>query len=107
MQDERSQTQPSSTSAHSVTNELVPDCDPHVMLNQLLTEDKPEAALAVASPAFEGSRLIMMLPAKPVRAPTQSPTGTASPAIVQRIGVNMMDALMRKAPLAIVVKVKP
>ena len=65
------------------------------------------AALAVASPAFEGSRLIMMLPAKPIRAPAQSPAGTASPAIVQRMGVKMMDALIRNAPLAIVVKVQP
>ena len=72
-----------------------------------ITSGAPVAALAVASPAFEGSRLIMILPAKPVRAPTQRPTGTASPAIVQRIGVNIIDALMRKAPFAIVVKVKP
>ena len=67
----------------------------------------PAATVAVASPAFEGSRLISMLPAKPVRAPTQSPTGTASPAIVQRMGVKIMEALMRKAPFAMVVKVKP
>jgi hypothetical protein len=67
----------------------------------------PAAASAVASLAFEGSKLIRMLPAKPVRAPTQSPTGTASPAIVQRMGVKMMEALMRKAPFAIVVNVKP
>ena len=49
----------------------------------------------------------MMLPAKPMRAPAQSPTGTASPAIVQRIGVKIIDALIRKAPFAMVVKVKP
>ncbi len=49
----------------------------------------------------------MMLPAKPVRAPTHRPTGTASPAMVHRMGVKMMDALIKNAPFAIVVNVNP
>ncbi len=72
-----------------------------------VVQSSPAAAAAVASPAFEGSKLIRTLPAKPVRAPTQSPAGTASSATVQRIGVKMMEALMRNAPFAMVVKVKP
>lgn len=49
----------------------------------------------------------MMLPAKPTSAPAQSPSGTASSAAVHSTGVNTMDALIKNAPFAIVVNVKP
>lgn len=49
----------------------------------------------------------MTLPAKPRQAPAHSPRGTASPAMVHRMGVNTIDALIRKAPFAIVVMDSP
>ena len=46
-------------------------------------------------------------PANPSNAPAQSPRGTASPAMVLRMGVKMMDARIRNAPFAIVVSCSP
>ena len=46
-------------------------------------------------------------PANPSSAPAQSPRGTASPAMVLRMGVKMMDARIRNAPFAIVVSCSP
>ena len=46
-------------------------------------------------------------PANPSSAPAHSPRGTASPAMVLRMGVKMMDARIRNAPFAIVVSCSP
>lgn len=46
-------------------------------------------------------------PANPSREPAHSPKGTDSPASVHSSGVNIIDARIRNAPLAIVVNVNP